>query len=38
VKNYGGAVLIYDEFAVDVIDGKVRKVIYFKKKQSKWYG
>ena len=38
VNKYGGAVLIYDDFAVDVIDGKVRKVIYFKKKQSKWYG
>ncbi len=38
MNKYGGAVLIYDDFAVDVIDGKVRKVIYFKKKQSKWYG
>ena len=38
MNKYGGAILIYDDFAVDVIDGKVRKVIYFKKKQGKWYG
>jgi tetratricopeptide (TPR) repeat protein len=39
VRNkYGGAILVYDNFAVDVIDGKVRKVIYFNKKQGKWYG
>jgi len=37
-KYGGGAILIYDDFAVDVIDEKVRKVIYFKKKQGKWYG
>ena len=38
MNKYGGAILIYDDFAVDVIDEKVRKVIYFKKKQGKWYG
>lgn len=38
MNKYGGAILVYDDFAADVIDGKVRKVIYFIKKQGKWYG